>query len=81
MTQSFLLCTQALLLGSRNVHHDTGNAMNTRHDSALLARANHQLAQDLGAPRGKSTLLAISYFACFYPNDCFECLSPHEIAA
>jgi hypothetical protein len=45
--------------------------LDTRDHSALLARANHQMSQAFAAPRGKSAIL----------SDCFECLSPHEIAA
>jgi len=41
-------------------------SINTRDNCALLARANHKLAMN---------------FALFSEKDCFECLSPHNIAA
>ena len=44
-----------------------------RGESALLAVANRQLAHGYAIPRGESAL--------FRKRDCFECLSPHNIAA
>ena len=49
------------------------DAIYTRDSYALLARANHRLAFILAALRDKCTHLTTT--------DCFECLSPHEIAA
>ena len=48
-------------------------AMNTRANFAHLAVLNRQLAHGFSVLRGKS--------AHFWKNDCFECLSPHEITA
>ena len=43
-----------------------------RGKSVLLAVANRQLAHGFAISRGESTL--------FRKRDCFECLSPHNIA-
>ena len=67
--------------------------MGTRDEFALLARANHQLSQDFAISRDESALLAIVCpiqtaiagltrgYSAHFQKDCFECLSPHEIAA
>ena len=48
-------------------------SINTRDNCALLARANHKLAMNFAISGEKSAL--------FPEKDCFECLSPHIIAA
>ena len=62
-------------------------------DNLCLARENHQLSQSFFTSRDKSALPAAicfnrasiaeqlrGYFVLLL-KDCFECLSPHEIAA
>ena len=71
MKQSYLLSEKELFPGSDIVRKYTFKTMNTGDSYALLARANHQLAMNFAISRGKS-----AHF-----QDCFECLSPHEIAA
>ena len=73
MKQSKLLCAMEVFHGSDIVRRFTFKAMNTRDNCALLAVQNHQLAMIPVLSRGKS--------AHFWKNDCFECLSPHVIAA
>ena len=48
-------------------------SINTKDNCALLARANHKLAMNFAISEEKSAL--------FPEKDCFECLSPHIIAA
>ena len=73
MKQSELLCAMEVFPGSQIVRRFTFKAMGTRDNCALLAVFNHQLAMIPVISRGRS--------AHFWKNDCFECLSPHEIAA
>ena len=93
MKQSYFADAKELFPGSDIVRKYTFKAMNPRDNCALLARANHQLSQDFAISRDESALLAIvcpiltaiaesarGYFVHFR-KDCFECLSPHGIAA
>ena len=92
MKQSKFLCAKELFPGSDVVRKYTFKTMNTRDNCALLARANHQLSQDFAIIRDESALLAVvcpiqaakSALArgkSAHLQDCFGCLSPHEIAA
>jgi hypothetical protein len=71
MKQSEFLRTKELFHGSDIVRKYTFKTVNTRDNYALLAKANHHLAMDFAISGEKS-----AHF-----QDCFECLSPHEIAA
>ena len=71
MKQSNLLCVMEVFSGSYIVRRFTFKATDTRDNCAILAVLNHQLAMDPGSSRGQS-----AHF-----QDCFECLSPHKIAA
>lgn len=73
MKQSNFLCIEKLCSGSDMVRRDWFKTIGLWDSYALLARVNHSLAADFAPPRGKSAL--------FEENDCFECLSPHRIAA
>lgn len=73
MKQSEFLRANELFHGSNIVRKYTFKATHTRDDCALLASANHHLAMVFDVSRG--------YSALFRNKDCFECLSPHEIAA
>lgn len=75
MIKSFLaqLLNRELVPGSDIMRRFTFKMIETRDNYALLARANHQLAQNFANTRGQSVL--------FQKKDCFECLSPHKIAA
>jgi hypothetical protein len=75
MSESFLaqLTNSGLFPGSDVVRRFTFKMIDTRDSYALLARANHLLAQDFANSRETSAL--------FQKKDCFECLSPHDIAA
>ena len=55
-----------LFPGSGNVRKYAFNAIFLQDNSALLARANHQLAMKFANTRGQSAL--------FWEEDCFECL-------
>ena len=92
MEQSLFLRARELFPGSDIVRKYSFKTMNTRGNCALLAKANHQLAQDFANTRDKSAFIAVvcpvqaaisgltrGYSAHF--QDCFEYLSPHEIAA
>ena len=94
MKQSLFSLTKELFPGSDIVRKYTFKTMNTRDNCALLARANHQLSQDFANTRDESAHLAIvcpiqtafvglqrGYSAQIQKTDCFECLSPHDIAA
>jgi len=80
-----------LFPGSDIVRKYTFKTVNApRGNFALLARANHQLSQDFADTRDNCALLAPPKTAIFaligdshaiFQHDCFECLSPHEIAA
>lgn len=61
-----------LFPGSDIVRRYTFKMIDTRSQSALLARENRQLADNI-AMSGDSS-------AHFENQDCFECLSPREIA-
>lgn len=71
--QSLFLRTKELFLGSDVVRKYSFKTVNTRDNCALFARANHQLAQNVSDTRDTS--------AHSHNNDCFECLSPHNISA
>ena len=75
MKQSFKLQVEVreLFPGSDIVRKYTFKTMDPEDNCALLARANHLLAKDFANSREES--------AHFQQKDCFECLSPHEIAA
>jgi len=75
MNKSFMarLLTKELFPGSDIVRRFTFKMIDTRDSYALLARANHQLAMNFATSREES--------AHMRKRDCFECLSPHEIAA
>ena len=92
MKQSCFTGTKELFPGSDIVRKYTFKTVFSRDNCALLARANHQLSQNFAMVWDKSALLATvcpiqiaiaeltrGYSAHF--RDCFECLSPHEIAA
>ena len=89
MKQSELLRAKEMFPGNMEYAFKTINA---RDNSALLARANHQLSQSFAEAGDRSALLAVvcpvqtaiagltrGYSAHF--RDCFECLSPHNTAA
>jgi len=75
MNKSFLvqLLADELFPGSDIVRRYTFKMIDTRDNYALLAKANHQLAQDFANSGEQSVHLR--------KKDCFECLSPHNIAA
>lgn len=73
MKQSYFLRTKEVFLGSDIVRKYTFKTIDIRGTYALLAKANHQLAMNFVLSRAKS--------AHFRKKDCFECLSPHKIAA
>ncbi|MDR1001639.1 MAG: hypothetical protein LBL96_12730 [Clostridiales bacterium] len=75
MNKSFLarLLSNELFPGSDIVRRFTFKMIDTRDSYALLAKANHLLAQDFAISGEESAHMLI--------KDCFECLSPHEIAA
>ena len=92
MEQSNFLRAIELFPGSDTVRKYSFKMINTRDNCALLSRTNHQLAMDFAISRDESALIAVvcpiqaailgltrGYSAHF--QDCFECLSPHEIAA
>jgi len=69
--QSYYLRASELFPGGSIVRKFTFKTMNTRDNYALLAKANHQIAMSFAVSRG-------SYV---HSQDCFECLSPYNIAA
>lgn len=73
MKQSDFLRTKEVFPGSDIVRKYSFKTTGTRDSYALLARANHNLAMNFAVLGEQSTL--------FQEEDCFECLSPHEIAA
>ena len=75
MSKSFMvqLLADELFPGSDIVRRYTFKMIDPRDNYALLAKANHLLAQDFAISGDQSAHLRI--------KDCFECLSPHEIAA
>ena len=73
MKQSKFLRTSEVFPGSDVVRKYSFKTIGTRDSYALLARANHNLAMDFAISGEQSAL--------FQNKDCFECLSPHEIAA
>ena len=73
MKQSENLRTNELLHRSDIVRKYTFRTKDTRDSYALLARENHNLAMNFALLGEKSAL--------FQEKDCFECLSPHKIAA
>ena len=92
MEQSRFLRAIEIFPGSDIVRKYSFKTVNTRDNCALLARENRQLAMDFAVSRDESALIAVvcpvqaaisgltrGYSAYF--QDCFECLSPHEIAA
>lgn len=72
MKQSDIFLAKELFPGSDIVRKYTFKTMNTWDNCALLAKANHLLAFDFTTSGEKSVL--------FQKRDCFECLTPHEIA-
>lgn len=93
MKQSDPSRAKELFLGSDIVRKYTFKTMNTRDNYALLVKANHQLSQDFAISRDQSVILAIVCpiqtaileqtrgYSVHFRKDCFECLSPHKIAA
>ena len=92
MEQSKFLRAMELFPGSDIVRKYSFKTMNARDNCALLAKENRQLAMDFAVSRDESALIAVvcpvqaavlgltrGYSIHF--QDCFECLSPHEIAA
>jgi len=92
MEQSQFLRAIELFNGSDIVRKFSFKMISVRGNCALLARANHRLAMDFAVSGDKSALIAVvspvqaaiseltrGYSAHF--QDCFECLSPHKIAA
>jgi hypothetical protein len=73
MKRYVVLRSKELFPGSDIIRKYTFKTMNTRDNCALLARADRQLSQDFAISRDKCDL--------FQKKDCFECLSPHNIAA
>jgi len=71
MKQSELLRTMKVIPGSDIVRKYSFKTV--RNSDALLARENHNLAMNIAISREKSVH--------FQEKDCFECISPHEIAA
>jgi hypothetical protein len=74
MSNSFFtgLQNSELFPGSDIVRRFTRKITAIRDSYALLARANNQLTAAFADTRGRSALFTI--------KDCFECLSPHNIA-
>ena len=66
MRQSYFLHAKELFPGSDIVRKYTFKTVSTRGSSALLARANHNLAMNYAILRAESALLQ--------EKDCFECL-------
>jgi len=75
MNKSFLvqLLSEELFPGSDIVRRYTFKMIDPRDNYALLAKANHLLAQDFAILGEESVHMR--------KKDCFECPSPHEIAA
>ena len=73
MKQSYFTDEKELFPGSYIVRNYSFKAMRLGDSYALLAVILPNLAALLVLLRGKSAL--------FQKKDCFECLSPHEIAA
>lgn len=72
MKQSNFLRIKEIFPGSDIVRRYSFTTMGTRDSYALLASENHNLAMNFAISREKSAL---------FQEDCFECLSPHKIAA
>ena len=74
MKQSFdrQIMVRKLFPGSDIVRMYAFRTMLAEDRYALLARANHRLAMNIAISRGESAHLR--------KKDCFECLSPHELA-
>ena len=94
MEQSIILRAKELFPGSDIMRKFLFMTMNTRDNCALLARTDHLLAKDFTGTRDESALIAATfhvqaavsgltrcYSAHLNEKDCFECLSPHHIAA
>ena len=73
MKQSQFLRASEIFPGSDTVRKYSFKPVGAWDSYALLARANHNLAMDFAITRG--------YYAHFKEKDCFECLSPHIVAA
>ena len=73
MEQSLFLRANELFPGSDIVRKYSFKTVYRWDNCALLARTNRQLSHVFAVSREKSVQ--------FYDYDCFECLSPHEIAA
>jgi len=71
MRQSGDLRTKSLFNGSDVVRRFTFKAVDTRDSYALFAKTNYRLSMGFGDSRD----------SCANLYDCFECLSPHKIAA
>ena len=72
MKQSKILRTNEVFPGSDVVRKYSFKTMLAGDSCALLARENHNLAMNFALLRERSAL---------FQEDCFECLSPHKIAA
>ena len=93
MEQALFLRTKELFSGSDVVRKYSFKTMDTRSNCAPLAKANHQLRQIFANLRDKSVVLTVVCpvqtaflgltrgYSAHFKNECFECLSPHEIAA
>jgi hypothetical protein len=73
MKQSEILRKNELFHGSDIMRKYTFKTMDARDSYALFARENHDLAMNFSILGERSAL--------FQEEDCFECLSPHNIAA
>ena len=71
MKQSLFLCADEVFPGSIIINNRAFKMVDTRDKSALLAVVCPIQAANSALARGKSAHL----------QDCFGCLSPHEIAA
>jgi len=71
MRQSEILRTKSLFSGSAAVRRFTFKAVDTRDSYAHFAGINYHLSMEIGDSRDNCAIL----------QDCFECLSPHKIAA
>jgi len=81
MKQSKLLCAMEVFPGSEMVRRFTFKVVDTRDNCNLLAVFNHQLAMVPVFSWGQSAHFKVSAKADTLKIDCFECLSPHNIAA
>lgn len=73
MKQSLLPMDKELFPGSDIVRKYSFKTMSEADSYTLLAKAHHLLSHAFAPQREKS--------AHFYPRDCFECLTPHQLRA